>query len=145
MSVDAVKCLLRNLKAKKSRLLALQNYINECYALMSGVSAVDYSKTPTRGNAANATENRYISHADHLARIQKMYDELFDAMCAEEDKLAECMHTLSPTEYEVILNRYMRGISVRKTANIMGYSEEGIFKIQQKAFKKISKEVDEKK
>lgn len=138
MTPDDIKKLLKSVRAKKSRLIALQEYISEELALMSGVGAVDYSKIPVQGSGGNGTEERYAKHADRLARIQSVYDELFDEMCAEEDELVRRMEALDPTEYEVVLNRYMRGISVRKTADIMGYSEDGIYRVQQRAFKKLS-------
>lgn len=143
MTEDEVKKLLKSVRAKQSRLLAMQRYINEQLALMGGVRAVDYSAAPVQGSGDNQTEARYIKHSDHLQKIQSIYDKLFDEMCAEEDDLAERMQALSPTEYEVILNRYMRGISVRKTADLMSYSEDGIYRVQQRAFKKMSSKGEE--
>lgn len=138
MTVEEVKELLKSVRSKKSRLLSLQRYINEERSLMGGVSAVDYGKNPVQGSGGNGVEERYIKHADRIAKAQSIYDRLFDEMCAEEDELGRRMERLDLTEYEVILNRYMRGISVRRVADIMGYTEENIYPIQRRAFRKMS-------
>ena len=140
MTVEEVKSLLKSVKSKKSRLLALQQYIAEERSLMSGVNAVDYAKTPVQGSGGNAQEERYIKHADRIARVEAVYDKLFEDMCAEEDELGRRMERLNPTEYEVILNRYMRGESVAKTAQLMGYERDSIYPIQRRAVRKMAKD-----
>lgn len=140
MTEIEVKQLLKSVRSKKSRLLSLQRYINEERSLMGGVSAVDYGKERVQGSGGNGVEERYIKHADRIAKAQKLYDKLFDEMCAEEDELGRRMERLTPTEYEVILNRYMRGISVRRTADIMGYEPTSIYPIQRRAFCKMAKD-----
>lgn len=138
MTEIEVKQLLKSVRSKKSRLLSLQRYINEERSLMGGVSAVDYGKNPVQGSGGNGVEERYIKHADRIAKAQKLYDKLFDEMCEEEDELGRRMERLTPTEYEVILNRYMRGISARGVSLIFPYSEANIYKIQSKAIRKMS-------
>lgn len=138
MTYNEVQNLLKNVRSKKSRLKALQSYIAEERALIEGVGAVNSDNLGVVSSVQNGTEERYIKHMDRLTRLQARFDELFDEMCAEEDKLAELMQRLSPTEYEVILNRYLRGLSRYRTARIMNYSDEGIKTIQERAITKMS-------
>lgn len=138
MTREEVKELLKSVRAKKSRLLALQEYINEYRALMSGKGGGGNTSERVSVSTGNSVEERYVKCIDRITHLQNIYDNLFDEMCREEDQLAELMQHLSPTEYEVILNRYLRGIPRKKCAEIMNYSEEGICRIQQRAFKKMA-------
>lgn len=139
MTNEEIKNLLRNVRSKKSRLKALRAYIDEERALIEGVGAVGYDSLGVVSSVQNGTEERYIKHLDRLKELQMRFDTLFDEMCAEEDRLCELMQGLSPTEYEVILNLYMRGLPRRKTARIMHYSEDNIKYLRSQAIKKMSK------
>ena len=139
MTYDEVKTLLHNIKSKKSRLKAIKIYIAEERALMDGIGALDYESSKVVSSPQNSTEERYARHLERINNLQKRFDALFGEMCAEEEIVAKLMEKLSATEYEVILNRYLRGLSVRKTANLMNYSEDGLKDIQSRAIKKMSK------
>lgn len=139
MTSEEIKELLKNVRSKKSRLKALQSYIDEQRALIENVGAVNSDSLGVVSSAQNGTEERYAKHMDRLVQLQSRFDTLFDEMCEEEDKLNELMQRLSPTEYEVILNRYLRGMSRIRTAQIMGYSEDGLKDVQKRAIKKMSK------
>ena len=134
MTYNEVKSLLRNVRSKKSRLQAIQRLIDEERALMRGVNSINYAAVKVETSVKNGSEDRYIQHLDKLIKWQELFNLLFDEMCQEEDLLAEMMTLLSPTEYEVILNIYMLGLSRRKTADIMNYSEDGIKTIQKTFF-----------
>lgn len=139
MTYEEIKELLRNVRSKKSRLKAIQTYINEEQELMRGVRGMDFDSTRVVTTPINHNEERYVKHLDRILKWQELYDTLFDEMCREEDLLSELMKVLSPTEYEVILNRYMAGISRKKTAEIMNITEDGIKKSQSRAIKKMEK------
>lgn len=139
MTYEEIKELLKSVRSKKSRLKAIQFYITEERELLSGVRGMDFDATRVVTTPQNANEERYAMHLDRLVKWQEIYDALFDEMCREEDLLSELMKVLSPTEYEVILNRYMAGISRKKTAEIMNYEEDGIKTIQKRAIRKMSK------
>lgn len=139
MTYEEVKSLLRSVRSKKSRLKALQSLIAEEHAMMVGVTGISYEATKVTTTPKNASEERYIKHLDRVMKWQAIYDELLDEMCREEDLLAEMMTVLTPTEYEVLLNRYMAGLPRRKTAEIMNITEEGIKKAQSRAIKKMIK------
>ncbi len=139
MTYEEVKALLHNIRSKKSRLKAIKIYIAEERALMDGIGALDYKNIKVLSSPRNNTEERYIRHLERINNLQKRFDILFEKMCAEEEVISTLMDKLSPTEYEVILNRYLRGLSRRATANLMGYSEDGLKDIQSRAIKKMSK------
>ena len=140
MTYEEVKNLLRSVRGKKSRLSALQSYIIEERALMQSVSAMQYqTDVGVVSSTQNNVETRYAKHLDRIKKWQTIYDKLFDEMCEEEDRLAEMMKRLTPEEYEVILNRYLKGVSRRKTADLMGFTEDGLKTITRRALKKMSK------
>jgi DNA-directed RNA polymerase specialized sigma subunit len=138
MTYDEVKELLKSLRSKKSRLKALQTYIAEERVLMTGLSGVNYEKISVVTSPGNVAEERYAKHLDRICTLQGMFDDLFDEMCKEEEALSTAMKKLTQTEYEVVLNRYMRGISRKETADIMGYSDDGIKSASRRAIKKMS-------
>lgn len=138
MTYKEVKDLLKSLRSKKSRLKALQLYISEQRALIDGVSGINYENLRVVSSFQNGKEDSYIKHLDRIADLIKRYNNLFNDMCKEEDMLANMMNKLTPTEYEVILNRFYRGISVRKTAMVMNYEESTIKSITQRAIKRMA-------
>ena len=141
MKVEKVKRRLKSVRDLKVRLLALQRRIDELADEMSGVGAVDYSKVKVKSSPGNSTENRYIKLADRLKDLQNQYNTLFDELNAVEDDLGERMKRLNPTEYQVIYERYLKGIrpfSIRKAADKFGYTYESLQKLQQRAFKKMA-------
>ena len=141
MTVEKVKRRLKSVRGLRVRLLTLQRMIDELADEMSGVGAVDYSKVKVKSSPGNSTENRYIKMADRLKALQDEYNTLFDELCVVEDDLGERMKRLNPTEYQVIYERYLKGIrpfSIRKAADKFGYTEDGIKTIQKRAFKKMA-------
>ena len=141
MTVEKVKRRLKSVRGLRVRLLTLQRMIDELADEMSGVGAVDYSKVKVKSSPGNSMENRYIRLADRIKALQDEYDTLFDELCAVEDDLGERMKRLSPTEYQVIYERYLKGIrpfSIRKAADKFGYTYESLQKLQQRAFKKMA-------
>lgn len=139
MTYDEIKNLLKSVRSKKSRLLAMQAYIEEERQLIFGVSSPQYDSVLVVHSQANGTEERMAKYIDRYNDWKARYDKLFDEMCAEEDLLCEKMQTLSPKEYEVILNRYMKGLSARKTGELMHYEEQTVKNICREAIKKMAK------
>lgn len=139
MTYDEIKNLLKNVRSKKSRLLAMQAYIEEERQLIMGVTSPQLGGLGVKHSQENGTEQRMMKYLERYSKWKDRYDELFEEMCTEEDKLCEMMQKLSPKEYEVILNRYLKGLTVRKTANIMHYEEDTIRQICYRAVKKMEK------
>ncbi len=139
MTYEEVKNLLRNVRSKKSMLSALQSHIAEERALIENIGAVRYDSLRVKSSPINGTEERYTKYMDKLRELQDRFDKLAGDMCEEEDKLAKLMERLSPIEYEVILNRYLRGLSRYETAKLMDYSDDGIKSAQRRALRKMSK------
>ncbi len=139
MKYKEIQELLQKVRSKKSRLKALQSHISEEYALLTGIAGKTSENINVIATLDNKVEERYTRHIDRLNALQTLFEQLFEETCQEEDLLGELMKKLTPTEYEVILNRYMLGISRRRTANLMKYTEDGIKTIQKRALKKMSK------
>lgn len=139
MTYEEVKSLFKNIHGKQARLEAMLTYINDRLALMQGVGAVNYDRVTVNSSPGNSTEERYIREIDRLKELQKRYDILHEDMCNDEKLIFDLMQLLSPTEYEVILNRYLRGLGAKKVAKLMGYSLDGLYDIQARAIKKMCK------
>lgn len=141
MTTEAVKRKLKSVRNLKVRLMALQQQIDELADEISGVGAVDYSKIKVKSSQWNATESRYVKSVDRIMELQQEYETLFDDLCAVEDDLGEMMKRLNPSEYEVIFERYIKGIrpvSIRHVADKFGYTDDGIKTLQKRAFKKMA-------
>ena len=139
MTYEEIKDLLKSVRSKKSRLLAMQEYIAEERRLMLGVSSPQLDGVAVMHSQENGPEERVIKFIDRLNKWKERYDKLFEEMCAEEDKLCELMQKLSPVEYEVIMNLYLRTLPRRNVAEIMNYSEDGIKTIRKRAIRKMSR------
>lgn len=139
MTYEEVKELLKSVRSKKRRLLQLKEYISSERALLTTPGSQKLSEPTVMGSQDNGIEKLYAAHMDTIRKWEDVYNDLFSEMCIEEDKLSVAMQTLSPVEFEVILNRYMLGFSRRKTADTMGYSEDGIKTVIRRAMKKMTK------
>ncbi len=139
MTYKEVQSLLQNLKGKKARLKAMQMYINKEREQLEGVSAVKYDKLIVKASQCNGTEARYIKSMDRLNDLENRYDDLMEDLHNDEKLIFRLMESLSPTEYEVILNRFLRGLSRLKTARIMNFSVDGIKDAQARAIKNMSR------
>lgn len=138
MTYEEVKNLLKNIRGKQARLKAVLAYINERRALIEGVGAVNYEKVSVKSSLGNSTEERYVREMDRLKDLQQRYDILHEDLCKDEELVFNLMQRLTLTEYEVILNRYLKGLSVRKTSSIMNYQEGSIKQITRRAIKKMA-------
>lgn len=139
MTYEEVKNLLKNIRGKQARLKAVLSYIIERRALIEGVGAVNYDKVSVKSSPGNSTEERYVREMDRLKDLQQRYDVLHEDLCKDDELIFELMKALDAEEYEVILNRYLRGLSPRKTAKLMNYSEEWVYLTQRTAIEKMSK------
>lgn len=137
MTYKEVKNLLKSVLSKKSRLLSLKDYIAEERQLVLGVSSPQFDNVSVSHSQENGPEERIVKYIDRYNKWKERYDKLFEELCAEEDKLCVMMEKLSPVEYEVILNRYLKGLSIRKTANLMNYEENTVKSTCQRAIRKM--------
>ena len=139
MTYEEVKNLLKNIRGKQARLKAVLSYINERRALIEGVGAVNYEKVSVKSSPGNSTEERYVREMDRLKDLQQRYDILHEDLCKDEELIFELLQRLSPTEYEVVMNRYLRGLTIRQTAKLMNYQEDSIKQICRRAIQKMIK------
>ncbi len=139
MTYKEIMSKLKNFQSKKSRLKSLRAYIDDEKATMPDAGAVAYDKVVVDSSPRNSIETRYAVYFDRINALEERYAALMRDMSEDEEMLNTLMLKLTPTEYEVILNRFMRGLSRAKTARIMKYSPDGLKDIQQRAIKKMSK------
>lgn len=139
MTYSEVKNILQNIRGKKRRVKALRDYIRKEREALDGVSAVKYDNLAVKSSSDNGTEVRYIKSLDRLNDLEKHYDDLNEDIHNDENLIFRLMESLSPTEYEVILHRFLEGLTVNRTANVMHYQPDGIKDAQTRAIKKMSK------
>ena len=137
MTYGELKSLLQSLYGKKQRLAHLRQYIDEELAEIIGISGSQFDGPRVESSAQNGTEERYIKHFDRIREYEKTYDELFAELNKDEKIIMRLMETLTPVEYDVILNRYFRGLPRREVAEMMHYEEEWIKRLQSSAIKKM--------
>lgn len=139
MIYSEVQNMLQNIRGKKRRVEALGDYIRKVREELDGVSAVNYDKLVVKSAQDNGTEARYIKALDRLNDLEKHYEDLNEDIHNDENIIFRLMERLSPTEYEVILHRFLNGFSRVKTARLMNYSEDNVKHLQRQALKKMCK------
>lgn len=139
MTYLEVQNVLQNIRGKKRRVKAVGDYIRRAREELDGVSAVNYDKLVVKSAQDNGTEARYIKALDRLNDLEKHYDDLNEDIHNDENLIFRLMERLSPTEYEVILHRFLEGLTVNRTARVMHYQPDGIKDAQTRAIKKMSK------
>ena len=111
MTYGDLKKKLEELRGKKRRLKQLEMQIAEEQASIDGIQAVNYESASVQGGTKNPIQQRYIEHMERLrADRNKVLDEVF----ALEDFLAAHMKELDEMEQNMLTDRYMNGMSLRK-------------------------------
>lgn len=139
MTYKEVQNILQNIRGKKHRVDSLGALIRKEREQLEGVSAVKYDKLTVKSSQDNGTESRYVKSMDRINDLERHYDDLIHDVHNDEKMIFQLMEKLSPTEYEVILNRFLRGLSRVKTARLMNYSEDNVKHLQRQALKKMCK------
>lgn len=137
MTYSEIQNILQNIRGKKRRVETLRVYIRKEREEYDGVLAVNYNKLVVNSSQDNGTEARFIKSLDRLNDLEKHYDNLMEDIHNDENIIFRVMERLSPTEYEVIFNRFLNGFSRAKTARLMKYSIDNIKHLQQQAIKKM--------
>ncbi len=135
MTYEQTKKNLKELLSIKRLLRIKERQIAEERAQI-GVAAVDYSKERVCGGDPVPEQQRFI---EHMERLERDYIALFDRMCAVEDMLAAHLRDLSEIEQSIVLDHYMDGKSWRRLEDEYGYSRDGLYSINRRAIRKLSK------
>lgn len=139
MTYKEIQNILQNICGKKHRVDSLGVLIRKEREQLEGVSAVKYDKLTVKSSQDNGTETRYVKSMDRINDLERHYDDLMEDIHNDEKRIFHLMQKLSPTEYEVILNRFLNGFSRPKIARIMNYTVDGVKDIQSRAIRKMSK------
>lgn len=136
MTYEEAKELLKSLEHKKKLCRAKQRQISEEKAQIS-IAAVDYSRERVQGGSeGNSAQQRY---AERMEKLSADFDKLLDETFAIEDMLVSRLGELSEIEQTIMIERYMHGKSWRQIERDYEYSIDGVYKINSRAIKKISK------
>ena len=136
MTYEEAKELLKSLEHKKKLCRAKQRQISEEQAQI-GIAAIDYSRERVQGGGdGNSLQQRY---AERMEKLAMDYDRLLDETFAIEDLLSSHLSDLSSIEQSIMVDRYMNGKSWKQIERDYGYSIDGVYKINNRAIKKISK------
>ncbi len=127
---------LKLLNTKRKKILELKERIAEAAIYISGSS---WSSPKVTGGTYITPQEKYLERTERLKnQFAKALDEYGDLEC----KMFSLMDALSPCGWQVILNRFFLGMSVKKAANVMGYSVYYIAECQADAIKVMSKYSD---
>ena len=141
MTYEEVKKRLDELSKNKQLLRIKQKRIEELKQQIS-LSAVDYSIPIVQGNMGIPMQQRYVERMEELTED---FAALLDKVMADEDIINSAADLLTPTEYAMLMERYLFNKSWRKIQAEFGYEESQPFKIHKKMLKKLLKtKVDSK-
>lgn len=136
MTYEEVKSLLKQLSENKKLLRVIQKQIEEVRTQAMLIPALSYEKQRVKGGESTPAQQRYI---ERLERLEERFNAVFDTICKAEDMITDNLKSLTPTEQTIIIERYMHGKSWKALQKEYKYSSDGVFKINSRALKKISK------
>ncbi len=132
MTVQEIHNSLKLLKSKRKEIIELKEQIAEAATYIHSSS---WSSPKVTGGMPISPQERYL---ERVERLQKQYDRVFDEYSDLHYQMLELMNPLDAFDWTVILNRFFRGMSMKRTAEDMEYSVEYIKKCQAEAIKQMS-------
>lgn len=134
MTFEEAKSLLQDMRAAKRRANALKARI----AHLESDSDSIRSSLGGDGTHGGITQSRVEQLALRIEAEREKHMAALEAYFELEDKLAEAIDTLDPTEKEVIVSFYMDGNRNWEVGQIVGYDLRTIIRKKNSAIKKIA-------
>lgn len=81
-----------------------------------------------------------IDTADLIIKLVELKERYFDKLMdvtETHEKILDALDVLQDTERNVIRLRYIKGMTIRETAEELMYSERQVYRLQKSALKKI--------
>lgn len=137
MTFEETKSLLLGIKNAKQRARNIQADLREIEESLDCLgSSLNSSNVNVRSsNNSSVVERAALRLAD---KRQELADSLEKAFMLE-DKLADAIAYLEPTEQDIIIGCYMRGKVHWKLAEELSYSERSLIRKKNNAILKMSK------
>ncbi len=135
MTEQEIHTSLKLLKSKRKVILELKEQIAFERVNLDGIATVSWTSTKVSGGVAISPQERYLERTERLKkRLYKVLDEYGDLEC----KMLNLIDALSPFSWLIILNRFFIGMSMKKTAQAIGYSIDYVHQRQAAAIKEMS-------
>lgn len=136
MTYKMVDELLHTLRAKRSRADRIIELMKKLESDAGAIGSSLAPKVPTGNNVDSKVERLAIKIAETMEQYRKALEEYY----AIEDKLTEVIEKeLTGEERDIIVSHYILGVSFRKLAADMNYSERMLFYKLENAKRKIAK------
>ena len=136
MTYKMVHELLQTLRAKRSRADRIIELMKKLESDAGAIGSALAPKVPTGNNVDSKVERLAIKIAETMEQYRKALEEYY----AIEDKLTEVIEKeLTGEERDIIVSHYILGVSFRKLAADMNYSERMLFYKLENAKRKIAK------
>ena len=136
MTYKMVNELLQTLRAKRSRADRIIELMKKLESDAGAIGSALAPKVPTGNNVDSKVERLAIKIAETMEQYRKALEEYY----AIEDKLTEVIEKeLTGEERDIIVSHYILGVSFRKLAADMNYSERMLFYKLENAKRKIAK------
>ena len=132
MTEQEIHNSLKLLKAKRKEVLELQEQIA---TEATYVQSSSWSSPKITSGTFITPQERYLEHTERLSK------KLGQVLAEYEDlhyKMLNLMDRLPPTPWTVILNRFFSGMSMKRTAEVMGFSVNWVKDIQAEAIQQMS-------
>ena len=135
MTEQEILRTLELLKAKRVKIIELQERIKAEAAIKDGLTGIAYSSPKLSGGTFITPQERYCERIEHL---QGVYNRIYSEYEKMANPILDRMKRLQPTQWQVLINRFFRGMSVKRTAEVMCFSAYNVSIEQKEAVKKLS-------
>ncbi len=132
MTEQEIHNSLKLLKSQRKEILELKEQIAEAATYINSSS---WSSPKVTGGTFITPQERYLERTE---RLNKQFDKALDEYGELANIILDIMKPLPPTEWTVILNRFFRGMSMKRTAEVMEFTVNWVKDIQADAIKQMS-------
>lgn len=119
--LKAFKNELKNYNFYKQRIKSLQEMIDTCYDMLSGVKAIDYSKEPSHTPPNKDIEYRIRDEIEKYKHFQARTQ-------VKLDDINKILNKVESSLREAIIESYCNGKTLEKVAEKRFISKVGLFK-----------------
>lgn len=137
MTFEEVKKILKDYRSAKKQLESEQLRLEQLQNDLIGIKAVRFD----RQNVQNSPKGNSYKETiiDRISVLETRCNDLMKKVFEIEDIIADNMHTLTPCEQAMIIDRYMHGWSWNKICIKYHYCREHAERLTNKAIRKMAK------
>ena len=132
MTEQEILIELKLLKAHRKKILELKEQIA---AEAANIASPSWTTPKVKGGTFISPQERYLERTE---RLNKELDHVFAEYEDLHYKMLNLMERLPPVEWTVILDRFFREMSMKRTAEVMEFTVNWVKDIQKFAIKLMS-------